>query len=78
MDGTPGTVSKFAERAGGFLNYQHEGANALDEEAAKIMLKDANEFLTKHFPWMQDFVVFQLGDNTIRLDVADRAFLFDD
>ena len=47
----------------------------LDEGEAEQMLSDANRFLQKHFPWMKDFIVFQLSDGTVRLDVVDRAFL---
>ena len=81
--GIPGSLQTFEERTGGYINYQYNTSEPeknnpdfmLDEEEAKQMLRDANEFLRKHFPWMKDFSVFQLSDGTVRLDVADRAFL---
>lgn len=83
-DMVPGAVTAFKERTGGYINYQidepsnHGNFHGLTEEQVKAMLSDANEWLGTYFPWMKDFVVFQLIDGTIRLDVADRQFLFDD
>lgn len=87
----PGTVSKFPERTGGYVNYLYDSRQlkALrdnipgytyedhlhTEEEAEYMLADANAFIQKYFPWMKDFVIFQLSDGTVRLDAANRSFL---
>lgn len=81
--GIPGSVKKFDKRSGGYLNYQYNSEAPeknnpdfmLEEDEANQMLKEANDFIQKYFPWMKDFVVFQLCDGTIRLDVANREFL---
>ena len=89
--GIPGSVMKFPERTGGYVNYLFSSQKLRelrdniprytfedhmhDEEQVKRMLADANDFVQKYFPWMKDFVIFQLSDGTVRLDAADRAFL---
>ncbi|MED9966491.1 MAG: hypothetical protein UFJ18_06820 [Blautia sp.] len=81
--GIPGSVKKFDKRSGGYLNYQYNSETPeknnpdfmLEEDKANQMLKEANDFIQKYFPWMKDFVVFQLCDGTIRLDAANREFL---
>lgn len=84
-DIVPGAVTAFGDRTGGYINYQSSRSTnnggdlrGLTEEQAEAMLSDANKWIKSYFPWMKDFVVFQLDDGTIRLDVADRQFLFDD
>lgn len=81
--GIPGTVLKLSNRMGGYINYQYNCKNPeknnpnymLNEQEANQMLYDANIFIQKYFPWIEDFIVFQLNDNTIRLDAVDRQFL---
>lgn len=81
--GTPGTVIQFEKRTGAYINYQYSDSSPeknnprfmLTDEEVKDMLGKANAFIGEFFPWMKDFVVFQLSDGTIRLDVADRQFL---
>ncbi len=77
QDYTSGKIVKFDDRLGGYLNFcsDREHEHTLTQENAAEMLKDFNAVLSKYFPWMKDFVVFQLQDQTIRLDVADRQFL---
>lgn len=66
--GIPGSVKKFDKRSGGYLNYQYNSETPeknnpdfmLEEDKANQMLKEANDFIQKYFPWMKDFVVFQL------------------
>ncbi len=82
-EGISGTLKAFAHRKGGYMNYQYdtshpennESEKLLSKEEADCMLEDANTFIEKYCPRMGDFVIFQLEDGTIRLDVADRAFL---
>lgn len=74
-DYTLGKVVKFDSRQGGYLDYDCENAHMLTEEAVDNMLSDFNNVVSKYFPWMKDFIVLKLQDNTIRLDVADRQFL---
>jgi len=87
----PGTVRSFPERTGGYVNYLYDSRalkrfrdnipgyayedHLHTEEEAEQMLNDANSLIQKYFPWMKDFVIFQLSDGTVRLDAADRAFL---
>lgn len=79
----PGTLKAFTHRKGGYMNYQYDTSHPennkpeklLSKEEADCMLEDANAFIEKHCPQMGDFVIFQFEDGTIRLDVADRAFL---
>ena len=87
----PGAVKSFPERTGGYVNYLYDSRalkrfrdnipgytyeNHLHtEEKVEQMLNDANSFIQKYFPWMKDFVIFQLSDGTVRLDAADRSFL---
>lgn len=89
--GIPGTTRQFTERTGGYINYLFTSQNFQefrentpgftfedhmhDEDEANQMLEDANAFVQKYFPWMKDFIIFQLSDGTVRLDAADRAFL---
>ena len=81
--GIPGTVKTFPQRTGGYLNYQYNNSEPeknnpefmKDENEADLLLADINSWLDENFPWMQDFIVFQLSDGTIRLDIADRQFL---
>lgn len=77
QDYTSGRIVKFDDRMGGYLDFcnERDHEHALTQENADEMLKDFNAVLSKYFPWMKDFVVFQLQDKTIRLDVADRQFL---
>lgn len=73
-----GKVVAFPNREGGYLNYCaniETNEHNFTEQEAETMLSDFNDVISKHFPWMRDFVIFQLEDNTIRLDVADRQFL---
>lgn len=82
-DAVPGTLRTFDERTGGFENYQYNTRNPekndpkfqFTEEEADKMLESANSFINEFFPWMGDFIIFQLKDGTVRLDAADRAFL---
>ncbi len=90
----PGCVKNFSNRTGGYINYLHDSqklkeyrndihgytykAHLHTEEEAEQMLVEANMFIQKYFPWMKDFVIFQLSDGTVRLDVADRAFLHEE
>jgi len=82
--GVPGTLKTFAERTGGYENFQYNTKSPQDnnpdvmltEEGAEQMLNDANDFLQKHFPWMKDFLVIQLPDGAIRLDAADQELYF--
>lgn len=85
----PGTVEKFQERTGGYVNYRYDSQKLRKhrdnisgysieehlhtEEEAEEMLEDANTFLQKYFPWMKDFVIFQFSDGTVRLDAANRG-----
>lgn len=88
--GIPGTTRQFPERSGGYINYLYASKKLReldnipgytledhmhDEDEANQMLEDANAFVQKYFPWMKDFIIFQLSDGTVRLDVANRAFL---
>ncbi len=89
--GVPGSVMEFPERTGGYINYLFSSRKLRefrdnipgfafedhmhDEKKVEQMLADANDFVQKYFPWMKDFVIFQLSDGTVRLDVADRSFL---
>lgn len=86
-----GAVKAFHQRTRGYVNYLHASQSLKQlrdnipgytyedhlhtEEEAEQMLIDANSFIQKYFPWMKDFVIFQLSDGTVRLDAADRAFL---
>ena len=87
----PGTVKRFPERTGGYVNYLYDSQKLRElrdnipgyacenhlhtEKEAEQMLEDADAFIQKFFPWMKDFVIFQFSDGTVRLDAADRAFL---
>lgn len=81
--GIPGTVVSCSHRNGGYINYQYQSQNPggndsvhmFDQEEANQMLHDADIFIQNYFPWMKDFIIMQLSDGTIRLDVADRKFL---
>lgn len=85
LERTPGCVQVFGKRTGGYINYLFLSEKLRDGEVledhmhteaeANQMLAEANTFIEKYFPWMKDFVIFQLSDGTVRLDAADRAFL---
>ena len=77
QDYISGKVIKFDDRLGGYLDFcnDREHEHAFTQANVTEMLTDFNAVLSKHFPWMKDFVVFQLQDKTVRLDVADRQFL---
>ena len=86
MEAIPGTTLEFGERIGGYLNYQYNGKHPelndtkymLTQETADNMLSDIHKVVCKYFPWIQDFVVFQYKDGTIRMDFDYLSMLHTD
>ena len=84
MKAIPGTTMEFNDnRIGGYLNYQYNVRNPemndmrymLSQEQADNMLNDMADIIRKYFPWIQDFVVFQYKNGTIRLELDYMSIL---
>ena len=84
MEAVMGTTMEFDDnRIGGYINYQYNAQNPenndmkymLSQEQADNMLSDIADIIRKYFPWIQDFVVFQYKNGTIRLDLDYMSIL---
>ena len=84
MKAIPGTTMEFSdERIGAYINYQYNAQNPeendmrymLSQEQADNMLGDMAEFIRKYYPWIQDFVIFQYPNGTIRMDLDYMSML---